>query len=119
MSKTITTEVRLPKQTIDEMKAIAKLAGLSTESVIKLALATEMRRWQKVGAGKTATVTREMIGAAHDVMLAKGDFVLSAAMLERIYLAMEQAAPPQTPFDTCPTCEALARTVMMDQTGAA
>ena len=27
--------------------------------------------------------------------------------------------PPQTPFDTCPTCEALALTVMMDQTGAA
>lgn len=41
------------------------------------------------------TVTREMIGAAHDVMLAKGDFVLSASMLERIYMAMEQAAPPQ------------------------
>ena len=74
----------------------------------------------KVGAGRTATVTRAMIGAAHDVMLAKGDFVLSANLLERIYLAMEQAAPPsQTPFDTCPTCEALARTVMMDQTGAA
>ena len=74
----------------------------------------------KVGTGRTATVTREMIGAAHDVMLAKGDFVLSAALLERIYFAMEQAAPPpQTPFDTCPTCEALARTVMMDQTGAA
>lgn len=35
-------------------------------------------------------------------------------------LAMDQAAPSsQTPFDTCPTCEALARTVMMDQTGAA
>ena len=66
------------------------------------------------------TVTREMIGAAHDVMLAKGDFVLSANLLERIYLAMDQAAPPpQTPFDTCPTCEALARAVMMDQTGAA
>ncbi len=65
-------------------------------------------------------VTRKMICAAQDVMLAKGDFVLSATMLERIYLAMEQAAPPpQTPFDTCPTCEALARTVMMDQTGAA
>lgn len=73
----------------------------------------------KVGSSDTA-VTREMIGAAHDVMLAKGDFVLSAALLERIYLAMQQAAPPtQTPFDTCPTCEALARTVMMDQTGAA
>lgn len=71
-------------------------------------------------AGGTATVTIEMIGAEHDVMLAKGDFVLSANLLERIYLAMEQAAPPpQTPFDTCPTCEALARTVMMDQTGAA
>lgn len=53
MSKTITTEVRLPKQTIDEVKAIAKLAGLSPESVIKLALATEVRRWQKVGAGTT------------------------------------------------------------------
>ena len=53
MSKTITTEMRLPKQTIDEVKAIAKLAGLSPESVIKLALATEVRRWQKVGADKT------------------------------------------------------------------
>ena len=42
----------------------------------------------KVGAGDTAVVTKEMIGAAHDVMLAKGDFVLSAALLERIYLAM-------------------------------
>lgn len=74
----------------------------------------------KVGAGRTATVTREMIGAAHDVMLAKGYFLLSATLLERIYLAMEQAAPPpKTPFDTCPTCEALSRTVMMDQTGAA
>lgn len=74
----------------------------------------------KVGAGKTATVTKEMIGAAHDVMPKKGDFVLSANLLERIYLAMDQAAPPpQTPFDTCPTCEALARAVMMDQTGAA
>jgi len=55
MSKTITTEVRLPKQTIDEVRAIAKLAGLSPESVIKLALATEVRRWQKVGSGTTAT----------------------------------------------------------------
>lgn len=70
--------------------------------------------------GRTVTVTKEMIGAAHDVMLAKGDFVLSANLLERIYLAMDQAAPPsQTPFDACPTCESLSRTVMMDQTGAA
>ena len=62
----------------------------------------------KVGAGRTATVTREMIGAAHDVMLAKGDFVLSAVLLERIYLAMEQAAPPpQTPLESA-ECMALA-----------
>lgn len=33
-------------------------------------------------------VTREMIGAAHDVCLKKGDFFLSADMLERIYSAM-------------------------------
>ncbi len=44
----------------------------------------------KVGSGETA-VTREMIGAAHDIMLARGDFVLSAALLEKIYLAMEAA----------------------------
>ena len=43
---------------------------------------------REVGAGETA-VTREMIGAAHDVMLKKGDFVLSANLLERIYLAMD------------------------------
>lgn len=42
----------------------------------------------KVGVGETA-VTREMIGAAYDIMLARGDFVLSAAFLEKIYLAME------------------------------
>ena len=89
------------------------LPGFGPEGQAKLKAA-------KVGAGRPATVTREMIGAAHDVMLAKGDFILSASMLERIYMAMEQAAPPQqTPFDTCPTCESLARTVMMDQTGAA
>ena len=45
---------------------------------------------RKVGDGEAA-VTREMIGAAHDVILAKGDFVLSANLLERIYLAMEAA----------------------------
>ena len=47
---------------------------------------------EEVGAGNTA-VTREMIGAAHDIMLARGDFVLSAALLEKIYLAMEAKKP--------------------------
>ena len=46
----------------------------------------------KVGAGETA-VTREMIGAAHDIMLGRGDFVLSAALLEIIYSAMEAKKP--------------------------
>ena len=40
-------------------------------------------------------VTREMIGAAHDVMLAKGDFVLSATLLERIYRAMRAREPKE------------------------
>jgi len=53
--------------------------------------AYEMLPDTKVGAGITATVTKEMIGAAHDIMLARGDFVLSAALLEKIYLAMEKA----------------------------
>lgn len=75
---------------------------------------------QKACAIRTATVTKAMLSAAHGVTLESGDVVLSARLLERIYLAMEQAAPPpQTPFDPCPTCEALARTVMMDQAGAA
>lgn len=34
-------------------------------------------------------VTREMISAAHGVTLEKGDVILSADLLERIYLAME------------------------------
>jgi hypothetical protein len=37
------------------------------------------------------TVTKEMIFAAHDVTLHSGDIVLSARLLERIYLAMEAA----------------------------
>lgn len=40
-------------------------------------------------AGGVATVTREMIFAAHDLLLEKEDFVLFAALLERIYLAMD------------------------------
>ncbi len=65
------------------------------------------------------TVTRKMIGAAHDVLMKRG-VELSWEILTEIYCAMDQAAEPkQTPFDTRLTCEALARTVMMDQTGCA
>jgi hypothetical protein len=38
-------------------------------------------------------VTKEMIGAAHDIMLARGDFVLSANLIEAIYLAMRAKEP--------------------------
>lgn len=37
-------------------------------------------------------VTKEMIGAAHGICLKKGDFILSADLLERIYLAMDALA---------------------------
>lgn len=46
---------------------------------------------REVGADGTATVTREMITAAHGVTLESGDVVLSARLLERIYLAMDAA----------------------------
>lgn len=110
------------EQAVRTLAAIDEALGIGDDGCgdpdQTLTAIAELRAAQKIGSGRT--VTRKMIGAAHDVMLAKVDFVLSAALLERIYLAMDQAAPPpQTPFDTCPTCEALARTVMMDQTGAA
>lgn len=40
-------------------------------------------------------VTKDMIGAAHDVMLAKGDFILSATLLEKIYRAMRAREPKE------------------------
>ena len=43
---------------------------------------------REVVADGTAIVTREMITAAHGVTLESGDVVLSARLLERIYLAM-------------------------------
>lgn len=46
---------------------------------------------RKVGAGRTATVTRAMLTAAHGVTLESGDVVLSARLLERIYTAMASA----------------------------
>jgi len=45
---------------------------------------------REVGAGETA-VTRGMTNAAIDVMLKKGDVILSADFMARLYLAMEAA----------------------------
>ena len=38
-------------------------------------------------------ITKEMIGAAHDVMLLRGDFILSANLLAKIYEAMRNKEP--------------------------
>lgn len=38
-------------------------------------------------------VTKEMIGAAHDIMLSRGDFVLPSNLIEAIYLAMRTKEP--------------------------
>jgi hypothetical protein len=40
-------KVKLPKHLAEEMKAIGRLAGLSAETVIRVALATEARRWER------------------------------------------------------------------------
>lgn len=40
-------KVTLPKHLAEELKVAAKLAGLSAETVIRVALATEVRRWQR------------------------------------------------------------------------
>lgn len=44
---TTRTQVRLPRETEKMLREIAKLAGLSVESVIKIALATEVWRWKR------------------------------------------------------------------------
>ena len=44
-------------------------------------------------------ITREMVGAAHDVCLKKGDFVLSADLLERLYLAMYERSQEKAERD--------------------
>ena len=48
MTNSTQMQVRLPAPLERELREIAKLAGLSVESVIKVALATEVRRWQLV-----------------------------------------------------------------------
>ena len=47
--------------------------------------------WKELNCEEKVGAPLSIFGAAHDVMLAKGDVVLSYSLLERIYLAMEQA----------------------------
>ena len=53
--RTETMWVSLPRELVDEMKAIAKLAGLSVETVIRVAIATEFRRHARIAAGERET----------------------------------------------------------------
>ena len=110
-----------PEQTLDSI-ACLKASPISEEAMDILRAENDKLKAEarKVGSGGTA-VTRDMITAAHGVTLETGDVVLSAKLLERIYKAMaaRQPLPRNQPCTTCKTCEALARTVMMDQTGAA
>ena len=81
------------EQAVRTLAAIDEVLGVGDDGCgdpdQTLTAIEDLKAAAKVGAGRTATVTREMIGAAHDVMLAKGDFVLSSRLLERIYLAMD------------------------------
>lgn len=64
-------------------------------------------------------VTDKMISAAHGVTMKRG-IVLSWEILQDIYLSMDALAnQKETSGSPCPTCVALARTVLMDQTGQA
>lgn len=47
--KTETMEVRLPASLIAELSEVAKLAGVKLETVIKVALATEVRKMTVAG----------------------------------------------------------------------
>lgn len=50
-------------------------------------------------------VTREMISAAHKVTIERGDVVLSADMLTKIYEAMHTARKSRITW-ACPVCAA-------------
>lgn len=47
MAKTEKIEVRIPAETMAELQAIANSAGLKAEQVMALALAVDMRRWNR------------------------------------------------------------------------
>lgn len=52
MAKNIEMEVRLPRNLADEVEAIAKLAGVSPATVIRVMLATELWRHQAKTGGE-------------------------------------------------------------------
>lgn len=52
MNKLFPVNVRLPTETANELRAIAKIAGLSPESVIKVFLAREVYLMRKIQASE-------------------------------------------------------------------
>lgn len=47
MRKTEPIDVKVPLQMLMDLQEIAKAAGVATETVLKVALATEVRRWNR------------------------------------------------------------------------
>lgn len=47
MAKTDKIEVRIPAETMVEFEAVASIAGLKPEQVMALALAVDVRRWNR------------------------------------------------------------------------
>lgn len=81
-----------PEQTLDAI-ACLKASPISEEAMDILRAENDKLKAEarKVGDRGTATVTREMLTAAHGVTLESGDVVLSARLIERIFLAMDEA----------------------------
>ena len=59
-AKTTAVEVRLPAELVAQLKSVAKLAGLSVESVIKLVLAAHVYQQQNEP-GSTGTPGAEIV----------------------------------------------------------
>lgn len=61
MPKTEKIAVQVPPRLLAELRAIAKDAGLKAETVLKLALATEMRRWNRDEGVRAERDTAQML----------------------------------------------------------
>lgn len=56
-ARTVKIDVRLPRALIEELTALAKLAGVSVETVMKVAMATEILRHKRAAELKTGGAT--------------------------------------------------------------
>lgn len=87
------TKLLIEENVLRQALEALEMAGNGHNSIIHMKMAHDALRAAKSRSTERMNkVTKEMIGAAHDICLKKGDFVLSAALLERIYLAMDALA---------------------------